>query len=137
MGYNAKWVLLGCEAKPPVGISTADFHEDGKWGLKLGAYPITFLVDEISKKGILEAMEKGRMYSSKGDGRVWPLIDYFTVSSEEGKSAFMGETLTAASFSSVGYDSQGEHEFRSAKTYDPALDQRRSACENLRRTNAH
>jgi hypothetical protein len=87
----------GVRLSPPWGISTADFHEDGKWGLKLGAYPTTFLVEEISKKGILEAMEKGRMYSSKGDGRVWPLIDYFTVSSEEGKSAFMGETLTTSS----------------------------------------
>jgi hypothetical protein len=87
----------GVRTNAPWGISTADFHEDGRLGLKLGAFPTTFLVKEISKKGVLEAMEKGRMYCSKGDGRVWPVIDYFNVSNEEGKTAFMGETLTTTS----------------------------------------
>jgi len=87
----------GVRASSPWGISAADFHEDGKLGLKLGAFPTTFLVKEISKKGVLDAIGKGRMYCSKGDGRVWPVIDYFTVSSAEGERAFMGETLTTSS----------------------------------------
>ena len=87
----------GVRGNSPWGISTADFHEDGRWGLKLGAFPTTFLVREISKNGVLEALEKGRMYCSRGDGRIWPSIDYFTVSSEEGKRAFMGETLITSS----------------------------------------
>jgi len=87
----------GVRASPPWGISTADFHEDGKLGLKLGAFPTTFLVKEVTKKGVLEAMEKGRMYCSRGDGRVWPLIADFAVSSKEGERAFMGETLTTFS----------------------------------------
>ena len=87
----------GVRLSPPWGISTADFHEDGRWGLKLGAYPTTFLVKEISKKAVLEALGKGRMYCSRGDGNVWPLIDYFAVSNQEGERAFMGETLTTSS----------------------------------------
>ncbi len=82
---------------PPWGISTADFHEEGKLGLKLGAFPTTFLVKDISKTGVLEALEKGRMYCSKGDGRAWPIIDYFVASSKEGKRAFIGETLNTSS----------------------------------------
>jgi hypothetical protein len=58
----------GKRERTPWGISTSDFHEDGRLGLKLGAFPTTFLVKSFSKGGVLEAMEKGRMYSSRGDG---------------------------------------------------------------------
>jgi hypothetical protein len=84
----------GFRENPPWGISTADFHEDGRLGLKLGAFPTTFLVREFSKKAVLEAMVKGRMYCSRGDGRVWPRLDYFTVHGDNGEEAFMGERLT-------------------------------------------
>ena len=87
---------LGVRAKPPWGISTADFHEDGRLGLKLGAFPTTFLVSEFSKDAVLEAMEKGRMYSSRGDGRVWPKLDYFNIIGGSTEKAFMGDTLTSS-----------------------------------------
>ena len=86
----------GQRAKPPWGISTADFHEDGRLGLKLGVYPTTFLVREFSKRGVIEAMEKGRMYCSLGDGKTWPKLDCFNIFGKEGKKAFMGETLTTS-----------------------------------------
>ncbi|MBW1999576.1 MAG: hypothetical protein JRJ29_16650 [Deltaproteobacteria bacterium] len=87
----------GERRRAPWAISTADFHEEGRWGLKLGAYPTTFLVREFSKKAILEALEKGRMYCSRSDGRKWPRLDYFHVSSTDSGRAYMGETLNASS----------------------------------------
>lgn len=65
----------GERERPPWGISTADFHEDGRLGLRLGAYPTTFFLKEFSKKGVSEAMEKGRMYCSFGKGQIWPRLD--------------------------------------------------------------
>ena len=88
----------GRREKPAWGISTADFHEDGRLGLKLGAFPTTFLVKEFSKAAILDALQKGRMYCSRGDGRSWPQLDYFTVVGANGDTAHMGETLTTAGF---------------------------------------
>ncbi len=81
---------------PPWGISTADFHQDGCLGLRLGAFPTTFLVNEISKEGILEALKKGRVYCSRGDAYVWPKLEYFNVAGQGGQWAFMGETLITA-----------------------------------------
>ena len=83
----------GERERPPWGISTADFHQDGRLGLKLGAFPTTFLVKEYSKEGILEALDKGRFYCSRGDGYVWPTMDYFHISNQDGQKALMGETL--------------------------------------------
>ncbi len=88
----------GKREKPVWGISTADFHEDGRLGLKLGAFPTTFLVREFSKTAILDAMRQGRMYCSRGDGKSWPQLDRFDVLGPEGHKAHMGETLTTAGF---------------------------------------
>jgi hypothetical protein len=88
----------GKREKPVWGISTADFHEDGRLGLKLGAFPTTFLVREFSKTAILDAMRQGRMYCSRGDGKSWPQLDHFDVLGPEGHKAHMGETLTTAGF---------------------------------------
>lgn len=88
----------GDRKRAPWAISTADFHEEGRWGLKLGAYPTTFLVREFSKRAVLEALEKGRMYSSRSDGRKWPRLDYFYVSSSESGRAYMGESLVTTAF---------------------------------------
>jgi len=88
----------GKREKAPWGISTADFHEDGRLGLKLGFFPTTFLIREFSKKAILDALEKGRMYCSRGDGHVWPRLDYFNVFGNDAEKAFMGETLTTSRF---------------------------------------
>lgn len=86
----------GKREKPLWGISAADFHEDGKLGLKLGAFPTTFLVKEFSKAAILDALRQGRMYCSRGDGKSWPQLDHFDVLGPEGDHAHMGETLTTA-----------------------------------------
>jgi len=88
----------GERKRPAWGISTADFHEDGRLGLRLGAFPTTFLVKEFSKRGVLEAIEKGRMYASRGDGKTWPRLDYFNVLGNGGEKAFLGGTLTTSRY---------------------------------------
>jgi hypothetical protein len=84
----------GSRQNPPWGISTADFHEDGRLGLRLGAFPTTFLVKDFSMRAVLEAMAKGRMFCSRGDGQEWPRFDYFSVQGSNEQKAFMGQTLT-------------------------------------------
>ena len=85
----------GGRERPPWAISTGDFHEDGRLGLKLGAFPTTFLVKEFSKTAVLEAVKRGRMYCSRGNSKTWPKMDDFTVSGNDGSRSFMGETLTS------------------------------------------
>lgn len=84
----------GQRGSPAWGVSTADFHEDGRLGLRLGAFPTTFLVKSFTKGAVLEAIRKGRMYCSRGDGAVWPKLDEFQAIGSEGGSAVMGEILT-------------------------------------------
>jgi hypothetical protein len=89
--------LSGQRKNPPWGISTADFHEDGGLNIKLGSYVTTFLVKEASKDGILDALKKGRIYCSRGDGIDWPVLTYFNVTGENNPKAFMGDTLDVQS----------------------------------------
>jgi hypothetical protein len=87
----------GQRENPPWGISAADFHEEGRLGLGLGAFPTVFLVREFTKGDILEAMQKGRMYCARGDGTDWPTLDLFLVSAGDGADAVMGETVVTDS----------------------------------------
>lgn len=84
----------GQRESPAWGISAADFHEDGRLGLRLGAFPTTFLVKSPTKEEVLEAIRKGRMYCSRGDGAVWPRLDDFQAIGSDGRRAVMGEILT-------------------------------------------
>ncbi len=93
----------GQREKPSWGISTADFHEDGRWGLKLGVYPTTLLVKDLSKEGVMEAIRSGRMYCSRGDGQTWPKLEYFNVYGEEENKAFMGDTLRTSRFPLIAF----------------------------------
>jgi len=88
----------GKREKPVWGISAADFHGDGRLGLKLGAFPTTFLVREFSKAAILDAIQHGRMYCARGDGKSWLQLDYFNILAPDGNKAHMGETLTPGGF---------------------------------------
>ncbi|MFC1494562.1 hypothetical protein ACFL6W_04715 [Thermodesulfobacteriota bacterium] len=94
----------GKREKPPWAISTGDFHEDGRLGLKLGAFPTTFLVKEFSKKAILESIEKGRMYCSRGNGKTWPKLVDFNISGDNETKYYMGETLTSSQFPIISFN---------------------------------
>lgn len=83
---------------PVWGISTADFHKDGRLGLRLGAFPTTFLVKEFSRQGIVEAIKSGRMYCSRGDGETCPVLKYINVFGKNKKKAYMGESIITKDF---------------------------------------
>lgn len=88
---------LGRRENPPWAIATADFHEEGRLGIGLGAYPTVFLVRQFAKADILEAIQKGRMYCARGDGTDWPRLDFFRVSAGNGAEAVMGEGIVTDS----------------------------------------
>jgi hypothetical protein len=83
----------GKRKKPVWGISTADFHEEGRLKQRLGAFPTTFLIKEFTRAGILDSIKNGRMYCSRGDGKVWPVLNHFNVTGANSRKSFMGDTL--------------------------------------------
>ena len=86
-------LLEYCEGereRPVWGISTADFHEDGGAGEKLGNYPTVFLVKEKTKKEILSAMRAGRMYACRAKYPQRLVLDEFSV---RGSGSETGATL--------------------------------------------
>ncbi|MEW6665667.1 MAG: hypothetical protein AB1512_10675 [Thermodesulfobacteriota bacterium] len=87
----------GDRENPPWGISTADFHEDGRLGLGLGDFPTVFLVRNFAKGDILDAMRRGRMYCARGSGSDWPRLEIFQVGAGHGTDAVMGETVVTDS----------------------------------------
>jgi hypothetical protein len=87
----------GQRDSPPWAISTADFHKEGRLGLGLGAFPTVFLVRDFTRRDILDAMQKGRMYCARGNGTDWPRLDFFQVSAGAGSDAVMGETVVTDS----------------------------------------
>jgi len=64
------------------GIATADFHEEGAAGEKLGNFPTVFLVHEKSRAGVLSAMKEGRMYACRGTYPQRLVLSEFSVQSQ-------------------------------------------------------
>jgi len=83
------------ERKRPVwGIATADFHEDGGAGQKLGDFPTVFLVRRKTKADILSALKAGRMYASRANYPQQILLKDFSVSAGlSGDKATLGEEI--------------------------------------------
>ncbi len=82
-------LIAYCEGRrnrPVWGISTADFHEEGGAGEKLGNFPTIFLVQEKSRKGVLEALKNGKMYAYRGGYPQFVRLDEFSVCSSDGKN---------------------------------------------------
>ena len=85
----------GQRRRPPWGISTADFHEDGESGEKLGNFPTVFLVSNKTKEKILLAMKHGRMYAYRGKYPQQLVLNDFLVSSLGNKTkAISGDEIT-------------------------------------------
>jgi hypothetical protein len=87
---------LGRREKPVWGISTADFHEEGGAGEKLGKFPTILLVKDKTKESILDALKKGRMYAFRGsvDAARLVLEDFSVSDSETQKKGIMGEEIS-------------------------------------------
>jgi len=91
---------LGKREKPAWGISTAEFHEEGGAGGKLGNYPTIFLAKNKTKEEILDAMRKGRMYAYRGNVDLPRLIleDFSISDSENAQQGIMGEEIYLSGF---------------------------------------
>jgi hypothetical protein len=74
----------GTRSRPVWGISTADFHEEGGSGEKLGNFPTVFLLREKSRKGVLEALKNGKMYAYRGNYPQFVRLDEFSVCPPDG-----------------------------------------------------
>jgi hypothetical protein len=77
------------------GISSADFHQEGAAGEKLGNFPTVFLVKRKSKQDILDALRNGRMYAYRGDVSLPRLIlqDFSITGTDNSSRGTMGEEI--------------------------------------------
>jgi len=91
-------LLQYCEGKrknPPWGICGLDFHRQGQnaWSDFRRGQTI-FLVKEKSRKAVLEALRKGRMYSVyQGDANRFRLDDFSMATADRSSRAYAGETV--------------------------------------------
>ena len=93
----------GQRANPVWGISSADFHREGGAGEKLGNFPTFFLVRSKTKKDILDALKKGRMYACRGDADSPRLIleDFSISDSKSPQKVVMGEEIFSKGYPSI------------------------------------
>jgi len=93
----------GQRGNPVWGISSADFHKEGGAGEKLGNFPTFFLVKSKTKKDILDALKKGRMYACRGDVDSPRLIleDFSISDSKTSQKVVMGEEIFSEGYPSI------------------------------------
>ena len=85
----------GLRTNPAWGISSADFHQEGAAGEKLGNFPTVFLVKRKTKEAILDALKNGRMYAYRGDVALSRLVleDFSITGSENSQRGVLGEEI--------------------------------------------
>jgi hypothetical protein len=89
-----KEFCAGYRNHPPWGISTADFHGEGKGEDKLGSYQTVFFVQEKTKAGVMKALKNGNMYAYQGNVPQTLKLDEFSLSSEDGQTrGISGDTI--------------------------------------------
>jgi len=93
----------GQRANPVWGISSADFHREGGVGENLGNFPTFFLVKSKTKKDILDALKKGRMYACRGyvDSPRLILEDFSISDSKSSQKVVMGEEIFSKGYPSI------------------------------------
>ena len=86
--------IRGERDSPIWGIATADFHSEGEAGEVLGNYPTVFLVRERSRKAVLDAMKRGRMYACSCNYPQMLILEQFTISDPKNrKIAICGDEI--------------------------------------------
>ncbi len=80
---------------PAWGISTADYHEEGLGGEKLGNFPTVFLVKNKTREEILLALKQGRMYACRTGGNFqrFVLKNFSVFDPGTSNQVNMGETI--------------------------------------------
>jgi hypothetical protein len=101
-----KVLIEYCQGKrenPAWGISSADFHKEGAAAARLGRYPTIFLAKDRTKKEILNAMRKGRMYACAGNVEFPRLIleDFSVSDSDASRKGIMGEEISLKGYPRV------------------------------------
>ncbi|HUH66177.1 MAG TPA: hypothetical protein VLZ07_07080 [Syntrophales bacterium] len=89
-----KEYVAGYRARPPWGIATSDFHEEGEGNDKLGTFQTVFLVEQKSKDGVLKALKNGKMYACAVKPPEALRLDEFSVSSSDERKGFSGDEIT-------------------------------------------
>ena len=85
----------GGRGTPAWGISTADYHEEGLGGEKLGNFPTVFLVNKKTREEVLQSLRQGRMYACRtGKNFQRFVLQDFSVSDyNTNHQVNMGETI--------------------------------------------
>jgi len=93
---------LGYRDRPPWGIATADFHQEGKGGDQLGTYQTVFFVQEKKKNDVLKALRNGKMYASQINyPQVLKLEDFSVSSSDDRTKGISGDEITLKEYPRV------------------------------------
>ena len=91
-------LLEYCSGKrdiPAWGISTADYHEEGMGGERLGNFSTVFLVKKKTREEVLLALKQGRMYACRTGNNLQRFVikNFSVLDSNTGNQANMGETI--------------------------------------------
>jgi hypothetical protein len=90
-----KEYCMGYRDRPPWGIATGDFHEEGEGGDQLGTYQTVFLVEQKTKDAVLKALKTGRMYACQVNyPQVLRLEDFSISSADERIKGISGDEIT-------------------------------------------
>ncbi len=97
-----KEYCMGYRDRPPWGIATADFHQEGEGREQLGTYQTVFFVQEKTKNAVLKALRNGKMYASRGSYPKASRLDEFSVSSSENRTkGISGDEIALKEFPRV------------------------------------
>ncbi len=84
----------GTRKAPVWGIAASGYRKEGIGNEQMGSIQTVFWLKERSKKGVLEALRRGKMYACRGDYPMVPRLDEFSVSTPAGdKSAISGDEI--------------------------------------------
>lgn len=90
-----KEYCAGYRERPPWGIATGDFHQEGEGGDQLGTYQTVFLVEHGTRDAVLKALRTGKMYACQVNyPQVLKLEDFFVSSSDDKTKGISGDEIT-------------------------------------------
>jgi len=97
-----KEYCMGYRDRPPWGIATADFHQEGQGGDQLGTYQTVFFVKDKKKDAVLKALKNGKMYASQVNyPQVLKLEDFSVSSADNGTTGISGDEITLKEYPRV------------------------------------
>ncbi len=73
----------GYRDRPPWGIATGDFHQEGEGGDQLGTYQTVFLVEHRTRDAVLKALKTGKIYACQVNYPQALKMEDFSVSSAD------------------------------------------------------